>query len=134
MIDLDTSEWVQICCVKDNEICFTTSYLELTKCLGWGARKFTAQLITHWEPKFQHMLDYFGPDDIDEDWYTGVDGEGMDVAELLPDLWETQDMPFPGLDSEWHRDILRAKLVSLKLPKKLIETYVAAAQKITKGF
>jgi len=130
MINLNMNEeWVQICRVEENEICFTKEYLEIIGHLGWEARKFGAQLITHWEPRFQHMLDYFGPDDVEEDWYTGVDGEGMDVGELLPDLWETHDIPFPGLDGEWHRDILRAKLISIKLPKKLIEDYVKAAQK-----
>ena len=133
MINLDTSEWIQICCVKENDICFTKEYLDVIGCLGWGARKFGAQLVTHWEPRFQGMLDYFGPDDIEEDWYSGIDGEGMDVGELLPDLWECKDIPFSGLDSEWHRDIMRAKLISTKLPKKLIENYVTAAQKAAKG-
>lgn len=132
MIDLDTNDWVQICCVVDSEICFTPSYLNLTKSLGWGARKFAAQLITHWEPRFQHLLDYFGPEDAEEDWYSGIDGEPMDVGELLPELWECENIPVKGLDSEWHRDMLRAKLLSIKLPKKLIEKYVEAAKKTAK--
>jgi hypothetical protein len=129
MIDLDTDDWVQICCIKENEICFTQEYLNLTRSLGWGARKFAAHLITHWEIKFQNMLDYFGPDEAEEDWYSGIDGESMDVGELLPDLWECHGIPFDGLDSEWYRDIMRAKLLTLKLPKKLIEQYVDIAKK-----
>ena len=78
------------------------------------------------------MLDYFGPDDAEEDWYTGIDGEPMDVGELLPDLWECKNIPFENLDSEWHRDIMRAKLITLKLPKKLLEDYVKAAKKAVK--
>jgi len=48
---------------------------------------------------------------------------------LLPELWECHGIPFEGLDSEWYRDIMRAKLMSLKLPKKLIEQYVEIAKK-----
>ena len=132
MIDLNTKDWVQICHVVENEICFTNEYLSITKCLGWGARKFAAHLITHWEPKFQNALDYFGPEEADEDWYSGIDGESMDVGELIPDLWEVHGLPIEGLDGEWHRDIMRAKLVSLKLPKKLIEQYVEIAIKQSK--
>ena len=129
MIDLDTKDWVQICCVNENEICFTPEYLNITKCLGWGARKFAAHLIAHWEPKFQYVLDYFGPEEVEEDWYSGIDGEAMDVSELIPDLWETHEIPLEGLDGEWHRDVMRAKLLSLKMPRKLIEQYVKIAKK-----
>ena len=129
MIDLNTEDWIQICYEKENEICFTPQYLELTSCLGWGARKFVAHLITHWDMKFQNMLDYFGPEDVEEDWYSGIDGEGMDVIELLPDLWECHGIPFDGLESEWYRDVIRAKLMSLRLPKNIIEQYVEVAKK-----
>jgi len=126
MIDFDTTDWVQICYVnEENEICFTEQYLELTGCLGWGARKFAAHLITHWEPKFQNILDYFGPEDAEEDWYSGIDGEPMDVGWILPELWECHDIPVKGLDSDWYRDIMRAKLISLKIPEKLIRQYVS---------
>lgn len=128
MIDLNIDEWIQICCVRENEICFTQEYLDLTRCLGWGARKFAAHLITHWEPKFQNVLDYFGPEEVEEDWYSGIDGEAMDVGEIIPDLLETYKIPFEGLDCEWHRDIMRSKLLSIKLPKKLIEKYVDIAK------
>lgn len=133
MIDLNTDDWIQICCVVNNEICFTREYLNLTKCLGWGARKFAAHLITHWEPKYQNILDYFGPDDAEEDWYTGIDGEAMDVREDIPGLWEVHEIPFRGLEEEWYRDTMRAKLVSLKLPKKLIEKYVEIAKENQDG-
>jgi len=132
MIDLNTDNWIQICCVKENEICFTQEYLEITKCLGWGARKFAAHLIAHWEPKYQNVLDYFGPEEAEEDWYSGIDGEPMDVGDIIPDLLEVHGLPFEGLDGEWHRDIMRAKLASIKLPKKLIEQYVETAKKQSK--
>ena len=132
MIDLTPDNWIQICCVENNEICFTKEYLNIIKHLGWGARKFAAQLITHWDPQFQGVLDYFGPEEVEEDWYSGIDGEPMDVGELIPDLFEARGIPVEGLNSEWHRDIMRAKLISLKLPKKLIEEYVKTIEKQVK--
>jgi len=125
-------EWVSICKLDDNgEICFTDEYLELTSDLGWGARKFAAHLATHWTLEFQSMLDYFGPDDAEEDLYSGIDGEPMDVKEDITDLWEYYGIPYDGLEGEWYRDVLRAKLVTIKLPKRLIREYVKVAQKAT---
>lgn len=129
MLDLKPDEWVQICYVKDNEICFTQEYLNLTRKLGWGARKFAAHLVCHWDRKFESALDYFGPEEAEEDWYSGIDGEPMDVGELHAEQFEYQGIPVPDLDNEWYRDIMRAKLVSLKLPKRLIEEYVNKAVK-----
>ena len=125
-------EWVSICKLDDNqEICFTDEYLEITNELGWGARKFAAHLITHWTLEFQSMLDYFGPDDAEQDLYSGIDGEPMDVKEDVTDLWEYYGMPYDGLDGEWYRDVLRAKLLTIKLPKRLIKEYVKVAKEAT---
>lgn len=124
MIDLKPDEWIPLCCVKDNEICFTQEYLNLTKSLGYGARKFASHLITYWDKSFENNLDYFGPDEAEEDWYSGIDGEAMDVGELLADTLEVREVPCKNLDSEWHRDIMRAKLLTIKLPEKLIKDYV----------
>lgn len=131
MIDLEKTEnWIQVCTVEQsNELQFTREYLALTECLGWDARKFAAQLVAGWEPGNERLLDYFGPDDVEEDWYTGIDGEPMDVCEVIPDKLAEQEIPAVGLDADWHRDLYRAKLASLRIPKKLIEQYVTAVQK-----
>ena len=133
MITLDPTDWITLCCVKENEICFTPEYLNLTKSLGWGARKFAAHLITHWERNFENTLDYFGPEEVEKDWYSGIDGEPMDVGELLADTLETRGIPYEGLDSEWHRDVMRAKLLTIKLPFRLITEYVNTINKNKKG-
>lgn len=134
MIFPDEEEWVTICKTDaDGEICFTPEYLELTSELGGGARQFAAHLITHWDTEFQSMLDYFGSDEEDDDQYTGIDGEPMDVREDITDLWEYYGKPFDGLDGEWYRDVLRAKLLTIKLPKRLITEYVKVAKKETLG-
>ena len=123
-------EWVSICSLDpDNEICFTEEYLDLTKELGWGARKFAAHLATHWTLEFQSMLDYFGPNDAEEDLYSGIDGEPMDIKEDITDLWEYYGQPYDGLEGEWYRDVLRAKLLTMKLPKRLIQDYIKVAKK-----
>lgn len=127
-------EWVSICRLdEDQEICFTDEYLALIGDLGWGARKFAAHLITHWTAEFQTMLDFFGPDDEEQDRYSGINGEPMDVREDITDLWEYYGIPYDGLDAEWYRDILRAKLLSIKLPVRLIKEYVEVAKKETMG-
>jgi hypothetical protein len=128
-------EWVSVCKLDDDgEICFTDEYLDAISDLGWGARKFAAHLITHWSLEFQSILDYFGPDDAEEDLYSGIDGEPMDVKEDITDLWEYYGIPYDGLEGEWYRDILRAKLITIKLPKRLITEYVKVAKKaIMKG-
>ena len=125
-------EWVSICELDENqEICFTKEYLDITSDLGWGARKFAAHLITHWTLEFQTLLDYFGPEDADEDMYSGIDGEPMDVKEDVTDLWEYYGIPYDGLDGEWYRDVLRAKLLTIKLPVRLIKEYIKVAKKET---
>jgi len=125
--------WVQICKFdEDNEICFTNEYLQLTKELGWGARKFAAHLITHWDgDNLQNILDYLGPEDAEEDKYSGIDGQPMDVKEDVTDLWEYYGKPYDGLEGEWYRDVLRSKLVTLKLPERIIKEYVRIAKKAT---
>ena len=100
MIDWDTENWIQICYIKENEICFTSEYLDLTKSLGWGARKLASHLISHWDKKYENILDYFGPEEVEEDWYSGIDGDSMDIGELLADQCEYNDITFKDLDSE----------------------------------
>lgn len=130
MIFPDEEKWVSICKTdSDNEICFTEEYLALTGELGWEARRFAAHLITHWAPEFQSMLDYFGSDEEDKDKYSGIDGEPMDVREDVTDLWEYYGIPHDGLDGEWYRDVLRAKLLTIKLPERIIKEYVKTVKK-----
>jgi hypothetical protein len=123
-------EWISICRLDDdNDLCFTEEYLSITKGLSGHSRKFASQLISHWLPEFCGLLDYFGPSDEENDKFSGIDGEKMDIRADIMDVWEYKDLPLPGLDAEWHSDILRSKLVTIKLPRRLIEKYMAAAKK-----
>lgn len=109
---------------KDNEIKFTKDFLDATVQLGGNRRKFASQLISHWTGELSTLLDYFGPDDEENDLYTGLDTDQFDVQESLPELWEYHELAGDGLEAEWYRDVLRAKLVSVRLPKRLIDNYV----------
>ena len=123
-------EWVKICDLTDSgDLVFTKEYLEATKEMSGLARKFAAQFTTHWAKEFENLLDYFGPDDAEKDWYSGVDGESMDVREDIPEMWDYYDLATEGLGGEWYRDVIRAKLASIKIPKKLIEQYIKATKK-----
>jgi hypothetical protein len=116
---------IQLCKLDaQGEIVFTPKYLEATKELGPGARQFACYLITYFAPEFKSLLDYFCPDDSQEDKYSGEDGTPMDVREDLTDLWAYRDPLKLDLDGEWHRDILRSKLISIKIPERLIKEYV----------
>jgi hypothetical protein len=110
------------------EIRFTSEFLAATKAFP-GARKFASQLISHWGPEYTRMLDYFGPDDAEQDIYTCVDGDPMACREDIPDLWSYKDLALPGLEAEWYRDMMHAKLVSLRIPERLVAEYVKAGNK-----
>jgi hypothetical protein len=129
MID-PKEEWLSVCELTDsNDLQFTKEYLEATKTLGGEARKLASKLVTHWTKDFGNLLDYFGPEEVEKDWYSGIDGESMDVCEDTPAIWEYQELAFDGLDAEWYRDVLRAKLVSVRIPKRLINDYIKAYNK-----
>lgn len=129
MIDLDPKDWIQICRVEKNQLCFTEEYLSLTRDLGSCARKLAAHLVTHWSKDYEKILDYFGPENAEEDWYSGIDGEPMDVCESMGEQLEFDKAALNGLTNEWYRNVVRAKLTTLKLPKQLIEEYVNIAKR-----
>lgn len=120
------SNWINICKFNNtNEIIFTDDFLKATRSLGGKRRAFACQLITHWEgDDLKKLLDYFGPEEEENDLYSGVDGEPMDIDECLMDIWEYKEICGLEMEAEWYRDILRAKLLSIKIPKKLIDAYI----------
>lgn len=122
-------KYIQLCEFDEQgEIKFTQEILELTKSF-MGLRKFVSQLISHWGEEFTTMLDYFGPDDSEADKYTGLDTDVFDIQVDIPELWEYKELAGPNLDSEFYRDIMRSKLVSIKLPERLIKQYIKSNSK-----
>lgn len=126
----NNDEFVQVAQLNnDGDLVFTPEYLEAMKEVSHLTRRFASQLMTHFGNEYTTLLDYFGPDDTEKDIYSGIDGEPMNVREDITDLWEFQELSFESLQGEWYRDVLRAKLASLRLPKKLITQFVKAAKK-----
>lgn len=125
MLDYDKmSEWVSVCEIRENELCFTQEFIQATEALGGNRRALAAHLVAGWERSIEGLLDYFGPDDMEKDLYDGIDGHAMDINEMIPDTLEVRGLPLEGLESEWFRDLLRAKLATVKIPKSIIEQYV----------
>jgi hypothetical protein len=131
-------EWIAIAHLdQHNQIYFTAEFQALMGDLGWEAKAFVGHLLGLWYDPFEHMLDYTSgevlhtPDQPGSFECNGLD-EPQDVVEYWAESWSQHDrMDQPahkagiGLDLgiEWYRDVLRAKLVSLRLPKRLLVTY-----------
>ena len=131
-------QWVQIASLDDQDcIYFTDEFLEIMGELGWEAKAFVGHLLGLWYDPFEHMLDYgsgeakFTADQPGTFQRSGLD-EPQDVVEYWAEVWSQNDSFHEpsheagtglGLDTEWYRDVLRAKLVSLRLPKRLLVAY-----------
>lgn len=131
-------KWVQIAELGDNDqIYFTPSYLELMGELGWEAKAFAGHLLGLWYDPFEHMLDYSSGEairSVDQPGYFDRNGldEAQEVVEYWAKIWSENDLICKpahlagiglGLGVEWYRDVLRAKLVSICLPERLLIAY-----------
>jgi hypothetical protein len=131
-------EWVQIAVLNEqDQIVFTPEYVEIMGELGWEAKAFAGHLLGLWYDPFEHMLDYGSgeakfsadqPGEFDRNWLDMA----QDVVEYWAVHWSKNDnshepthLSGTGLELgvEWYRDVLRAKLVSLRLPKRLLLAY-----------
>jgi hypothetical protein len=131
-------EWIAIAQLdQQNYIYFTPEFRELMGDLGWEAKALVGHLLGLWYDPFEHMLDYtsgqacYTPDQPGQFDSNGLD-EPQEVVEYWAEFWSQNDNAHQpthkagtGLTFgiEWYRDVLRAKLVSLKLPKRLLLTY-----------
>ncbi|HRQ42589.1 MAG TPA: hypothetical protein PLD25_32130 [Chloroflexota bacterium] len=130
--------WVQIAFLDDqNRIYFTDEYRQIMGELGWEAKAFVGHLLSLWYDPFEHLLDYTSgearftadqPGEFDRADLT----EPQEVVEYWAVTWSQHDNAHEpaheagtGLDLgiEWYRDVLRARLVSLRLPKRLLIAY-----------
>ncbi len=131
-------EWIQIAALdEEDRIYFTEEYRQIMGMLGWEAKAFAGHLLGLWYDPFEHMLDYgSGEAKHTEDQSGRFDrnalGDAQDVVEYWAVHWSRNgnhhDPPHEagtGLDLPvaWYRDVLRAKLVSLRLPKRLLTAY-----------
>ena len=133
-----SEEWVQIAELDgDDQIRFTPAFRELMQDLAWEAKAFVGHLVCLWYDPFEHMLDYTSGDARhSEDQPGQFDRNGLDEpqegVEYWAEQWSKNDQNHQPsqeagtgleLDTPWYRDILRAKLVSMRIPKRLLLAY-----------
>jgi hypothetical protein len=131
-------EWIPIAELDDqDQIRFTPAFQFLMGELGWDAKKFAGHLLGLWYDPFEHVLDYTsGESKFSEDQPGTFDrnnlDEPQDVVEYWAETWSKNDSFHEpshkagtglGLDVDWYRDVLRAKLVSMRFPKRLLIAY-----------
>jgi hypothetical protein len=132
-------EWVQIAYLdKQEQIRFTRQFLTIMGELGWEAKAFVGHLLGLWYDPFEHMLDYdsgdvkFTRDQPGEFDVLNPLTEPQDVVGYWAETWSENSVFYKPsheagiglrLDVEWYRDVLRAKLVPLRLPERLLVLY-----------
>lgn len=133
-----SEDWVQIAYLdSEDHIRFTDDYVALMGDQGWEAKAFVGHLIGLWYDPFEHLLDYgSGEAKVTKDqpgvFEQNALDEPQDVVEYWARDWSVNDKHNSpphragtglGLSADWYRDVLRAKLVSLRLPKRLLFEY-----------
>lgn len=133
-------EWVQIAQLdEEDQIRFTDEFRALMGELGWEAKAFVGHLLGLWYDPFEHVLDYStGEAKCSRDQPGKFDRNGLDEPQDVVEYWavdwsKNDDCHAPshlagtglGLSVDWYRDVLRAKLVSLRLPRRLLLEYKA---------
>lgn len=94
---------------------FSYEYRYYEKKYSWEAKAFIAHCISQWDDEFEHVLDC---------WDKGKTIVELDAVDYWgPRFVERFGKEFPQCDADWYRDILKAKLRSLTLPKNLIDEY-----------
>lgn len=131
-------EWVRIAELDDQDcIRFTIEFRDIMGELGWEAKAFVGHLLGLWYDPFEHLLDYtsgeakFTADQPGQFDRNALD-EPQEVVEYWAETWSQRGNHHEpsheagaglSLSIDWYRDILRAKLVSLRIPKRLLIAY-----------
>jgi hypothetical protein len=139
-------DWVQIAELDDqNQIRFTGEFQELMGDLGWEAKALAGHLLALWYDPFEHMLDYgSGEATCTQDQPGRFDRNSLDEPQDVVEYWAVEwsrhgkhHQPAQqagsglGLSAAWYRDVLRAKLVSLRLPRRLLLEYKGRIDALT---
>ena len=81
----------------------------------WEATAFVAHCVSQWGDAFEHLLDCFEKT---------REGRELEIVDYWgPRFVKKFQKDFPLCDSDWYRDVFRAILRSLILPKSLIDEY-----------
>ncbi len=134
-------KWIKIARLdEDNKILFEQEFLDIVGEMGWGVKQLVGHLLTDWEDPMEHLLDSNSPYNSCTDNQPGgpynCNGlfEPQDIVEYICVKY-ANDSDSNGKDfsPQWHKDILRAKLVSLRIPEKLLREYVESYNKIVES-
>jgi hypothetical protein len=132
--------WVQIAQLDEQDhIRFAPEFQVLMGDLGWEAKAFVGHLLGLWYDPFENLHDYTsGEATSSADQPGAFDRNGLDEVQDEVEYWavdwskhgnqhEPPHRAGCGLDLSvgWYRDVLRAKLVSLRLPRRLLLEYKA---------
>jgi hypothetical protein len=131
-------EWIAIAELDDQDrIRFTPQFQALVGDLGWGAKAFVGHLLGLWYDPFEHLLDYTsGEATCSQDQPGEFDRNGLEESQDVVEYWAMNwsrngrfhDPPHHagtglGLGVGWYCDVLRAKLASLRLSRRLLLEY-----------
>jgi hypothetical protein len=131
-------DWLQIAELDEqDQIRFTPQFQAIMGDLGWRAKALVGHLLGLWYDPFEHLLDYSsGEATCSEDQPGQFDRNGLDESQDVVEYWAVewskhgnahQPPHFAGtglgLSVTWYRDVLRSKLVSLRLPQRLLLEY-----------
>ncbi len=110
------SDYIQIATTNfRGRTVFTCEYGYYLEKYSWEAKAFIAHCISRWDDEFEHVLDY---------WEKGHNPIELEVVDYWGQRFvEKFQKEFPQCNADWYRNIFRAELRSLILPKKLIEEY-----------
>ncbi|HLY72730.1 MAG TPA: hypothetical protein VKU80_01315, partial [Planctomycetota bacterium] len=122
--------WIQLADLNDQqELRFTPELKEVMGELGGEAKAFVGHLLGLWYDPFEHLLDYYsGNAKHSKDQPGTFNSNGLDEPQDVVEYWAEQwaknskEHVTPvnsgtglGLDVTWYRDVLRSKLVSIRL-------------------
>ena len=131
-------EWIQIAELdSQDQIRFTNEFISIMGELGWEAKAFVGHLLGLWYDPFEHMLDYgSGEAKVTQDQPGEFDRNDLTEPQEVVEYWAVDWSKYGNshepshqaglggdLSADWYRDVLRAKLVSIKLPKRLLIEY-----------
>ncbi|MBI3243864.1 MAG: hypothetical protein HYZ49_16395 [Chloroflexi bacterium] len=133
-----SEEWISVAELDaHDQIRFTKEFQSLMSEIGWEAKAFVGHLLGSWYDPFEHMLDYSsGEASFSRDQAGTFDRNALDETQDVVEYWAVEwskhdsfyNPPHQAgtglkLGVDWYRDMLRAKLVSLRLPKRLLFEY-----------
>lgn len=116
---MSTQVWIALVEPVGEKFRLSPHLLDPAGPLGWGGnwwqvKAFVAHLISHFDGPFEHLLD--NEDDGDDD-----DPSLFHISDWFCEDWgQRYASEFLPVNASWYRDLIRAKLLSLRVPRELV--------------